>query len=186
MKRMKVVVAATLIASIIFGGNFYTAAKTVKKTEISTKKVIMKIGQKKAIKLKKEKKKAKYTFKSSKTGIVKVSKQGVMTAIKAGCAKITVKEKLDGKVKKIGTVTVTVKKATDSGTQPEPVQTATPAPMQTEQPQPTGTSEPPKATESPEPTGDSQIKDTPSKFTSVQSGVRYGTVKKEQYYSTTT
>lgn len=186
MKRMKVVVAATLIASIIFGGNFYTAAKTVKKTEISTKKVIMKIGQKKAIKLKKEKKKAKYTFKSSKTGIVKVSKQGVMTAIKAGCAKITVKEKLDGKVKKIGTVTVTVKKATDSGTQPEPVQTATPAPMQTEQPQPTGTSEPPKATESPEPTGDSQIKDTPSKFTSVQSGVRYGTVKNEQYYSTTT
>ncbi|MDY3909505.1 MAG: alpha/beta hydrolase-fold protein [Eubacterium sp.] len=186
MKRMKVVVAATLIASIIFGGNFYTAAKTVKKTEISTKKVIMKIGQKKAIKLKKEKKKAKYTFKSSKTGIVKVSKQGVMTAIKAGRAKITVKEKLDGKVKKIGTVTVTVKKATDSGTQPEPVQTATPAPMQTEQPQPTGTSEPPKATESPEPTGDSQIKDTPSKFTSVQSGVRYGTVKKEQYYSTTT
>lgn len=186
MKRMKVVVAATLIASIIFGGNFYTAAKTVKKTEISTKKVIMKIGQKKAIKLKKEKKKAKYTFKSSRTGIVKVSKQGVMTAIKAGCAKITVKEKLDGKVKKIGTVTVTVKKATDSGTQPEPVQTATPAPMQTEQPQPTGTSEPPKATESPEPTGDSQIKDTPSKFTSVQSGVRYGTVKKEQYYSTTT
>ena len=186
MKRMKVVVAATLIASIIFCGNFYTAAKTVKKTEISTKKVIMKIGQKKAIKLKKEKKKAKYTFKSSKTGIVKVSKQGVMTAIKAGCAKITVKEKLDGKVKKIGTVTVTVKKATDSGTQPEPVQTATPAPMQTEQPQPTGTSEPPKATESPEPTGDSQIKDTPSKFTSVQSGVRYGTVKKEQYYSTTT
>lgn len=186
MKRMKVVVAATLIASIIFGGNFYTAAKTVKKTEISTKKVIMKIGQKKAIKLKKEKKKAKYTFKSSKTGIVKVSKQGVMTAIKAGCAKITVKEKLDGKVKKIGTVTVTVKKATDSGTQPEPVQTATPAPMQTEPPQPTGTSEPPKATESPEPTGDSQIKDTPSKFTSVQSGVRYGTVKKEQYYSTTT
>lgn len=83
-------------------------------------------------------------------------------------------------------MTVTVKKATDSGTQPEPVQTATPAPMQTEQPQPTGTSEPPKATESPEPTGDSQIKDTPSKFTSVQSGVRYGTVKKEQYYSTTT
>lgn len=186
MKRMKVVVAATLIASIIFGGNFYTAAKTVKKTEICTKKVIMKIGQKKAIKLKKEKKKAKYTFKSSKTGIVKVSKQGVMTAIKAGCAKISVKEKLDGKVKKIGTVTVTVKKATDSGTQPEPVQTATPAPMQTEQPQPTGTSEPPKATESPEPTGDSQIKNTPSKFTSVQSGVRYGTVKKEQYYSTTT
>lgn len=109
-----------------------------------------------------------------------------MTAIKAGCAKITVKEKLDGKVKKIGTVTVTVKKATDSGTQPEPVQTATPAPVQTEQPQPTGTSEPPKATASPEPTGDSQIKDTPSKFTSVQSGVQYGTVKKEQYYSTTT
>lgn len=186
MKRMKVVVAATLIASIIFGGNFYTAAKTIKKTEISTKKVIMKIGQKKVIKLKKEKKKAKYSFKSSKTGIVKVSKQGVMTAIKAGCAKITVKEKLDGKVKKIGTVTVTVKKATDSGTQPEPVQTATPAPVQTEQPQPTGTSEPPKATASPEPTGDSQIKDTPSKFTSVQSGVQYGTVKKEQYYSTTT
>lgn len=57
MKRMKVVVAATLIASIIFGGNFYTAAKTIKKTEISTKKVIMKIGQKKVIKLKKEKSK---------------------------------------------------------------------------------------------------------------------------------
>lgn len=215
MKKMTGVVAVALVVSILFSGNTDVTAKTVKNTEIKTKKVTMKVGQKKQITLKNKQKKAKYLFKSSKTKIVKVSKKGVMTALKTGKAKITVREQLGKKTKKIGTVTVTVKNAAEKEKmpdvvqtkQPDPVvtqtptatpsitpnganQTATPqVPSNTEQPQstPVLTTEPsPEPTPTLKPPIDPEIKDTPKNFDKAQSGVSYGTIKKVKYYSTTT
>ena len=190
MKKMKGVIAVTLVVSVLFSGNSLITAKTDKKTRIRTKKVTMNTGQKKSIKLKNKKKKAKYLFQSSKTKIVKVSKKGLMTALKTGKAKVTVKEKQGKKTKKIGTVSVTVKKATQSSNIPDqkvpppPVSTPTvtpanelptvsplaptPGPVQTEPPQ----------TPTPKPPVNPEIKDTPAKLDSTQSGVKYGKVVK--------
>ena len=127
MKKMTGVIAVTLVVSVLFSGNSLITAKTEKKTGIKTKKVTMNTGQKKSIKLKNKKKKAKYLFQSSKTKIVKVSKNGLMKAVKVGKAKVTVKEKLGKKTKKIGTVSVIVKKAVRPA--PSPDQKVTPAPV---------------------------------------------------------
>lgn len=191
MKKMKGVIAVTLVVSVLFSGNSLITAKTEKKTGIKTKRVTMNTGQKKSIKLKNKKKKAKYLFQSSKTKIVKVSKKGVMTAEKAGKAKITVKEKLGKKTKKIGTVSVTVKKAAKPS--PTPEQKVTPMPVNTpaatpvnEQPtvspQAPGQTETPQ-TPTPKPPVNPEIKDTPAKFDSTQSGVKYGKVERTNYYS---
>lgn len=193
MKKMKGVIAVTLVVSVLFSGNSLIAAKTEKKTGIRTKKVTMNTGQKKNIKLKNKKKKAKYLFQSSKTKIVKVSKKGVMTAQRVGKAKITVKEKLGKKTKKIGTVSVTVKKAA----KPVPEQKVTPTPASTPTATPAnekptvspqaptpdpGQTETPQ-TPTPKPPVNPEIKDTPAKFDSTQSGVKYGKVERTNYYS---
>lgn len=198
MKKMTGVIAVTLVVSVLFSGNSLITAKTVNKTEIRTKKVTMNIGQKKSIKLKNKKKKAKYLFQSSKTKIVKVSKKGVMTALKAGKAKITVKERLGKKTKSIGTVSVTVKKTAKPSPVPEQKVTLTPAGTPTATPvnekpvvtpqaptQDPGKTEPP-LTPTPKPPVNPEIKDTPAKLDSTQSGVKYGKVVKKQYYSSIT
>lgn len=194
MKKMKGVIAVTLVVSVLFSGNSLVAAKKEKKTGIRIKKVTMNTGQKKSIGLKNKKKKAKYLFQSSKTKIVKVSKKGVMTAQKAGKAKITVKERLGKKTKKIGTVSVTVKKAVqppapDQKVTPKPVNTPTATPADekpTVSPQaPTqdpGQTETPQ-TPTPKPPVNPEIKDTPAKLDITQSGVKYGKVEKQEYYS---
>lgn len=198
MKKMTGVIAVTLVVSVLCSGNSLITAKTEKKTGIMTKKVTMNTGQKKSIKLKNKKKKAKYLFQSSKTKIVKVSKKGVMTAVKAGKAKVTVKERLGKKTKKIGTVSVTVKKAGRPA--PSPDQKVTPAPVSTPTATPAnekptvsplaptpepGQTEPPQ-TPTPKPPVNPEIKDTPAKLDSTQSGVKYGKVVKRQYYSSIT
>lgn len=194
MKKMKGVIAVTLVVSVLFSGNSLVAAKKEKKTGIRIKKVTMNTGQKKSIGLKNKKKKAKYLFQSSKTKIVKVSKKGVMTAQKAGKAKITVKERLGKKTKKIGTVSVTVKKAVqppapDQKVTPKPVNTPTATPAD-EKPtvspqaptQDSGQTETPQ-TPTPKPPVNPEIKDTPAKLDITQSGVKYGKVEKQEYYS---
>lgn len=58
-----------------------------------------------------------YTFTSGNKKIVKVKKSGTkcyITGVKAGSTKITVKEKLNGKTKKVGTCKVIVKASNDS------------------------------------------------------------------------
>lgn len=95
-------------------------AQAAKKTKLKTKSVTLKVGSKKKIQIKGKKSKAKYTFKASNKKI-KVSSAGVIKAVKAGKAKVTVKEtyKKNKKKKttKLGTVKVTVKaKGTDKTT----------------------------------------------------------------------
>lgn len=201
MRKLMRVTAVTLVVSILFSGNSLITAKTEKKTRIKDKTVTMNVGQKKSIKLRNKKKKAKYLFQSSKTKTVKVSKKGVMTAFKEGKAKITVKEKRGKKTKRIGTVSVTVKKAVKPS--PVPEQKATPTPVSTpaapiatpinENPavspqaptsDPGQTETPPTPT--PKPPVNPEIKDTPEKLDRTQSGVSYGEVIKTEYYSKTT
>ncbi len=198
MKKTMKMFALALIFSVLLNGTTI-AAKQAKKTTIRTKKLTLNIGKKKSITLKNKKKKAKYTYKSSRPKIAKVSKKGKITARKAGKAKITVREKLQKKTRKVGVVSVTVRKrqpnknqtadtsATASAT-PSPTATATPpTSTATATPTSTATATPTqKPTSTPAQPSDSRMKATPDKFTNKQSGVGYGKMIQTKYYSTTT
>lgn len=83
------------------------------KPSVSVKKVVIPIGKqtKSSFTVKNKKSGAKYTYTTSNKKVVKVSSKGILTGVKNGTAKITVNQKLNKKVTKVGTVNVTVKKA---------------------------------------------------------------------------
>ena len=148
MKQWKrvsgVVLSGILALSMTLGGmTAPDAGAKAKKAKLKTKKISVTVGKKKTIKIVNKKKSCKYTFKSNKKKVAKVSKKGVVTGQKKGTAKITVKEvKKNGKTRKLGTVKVTVTrkkgpdknvvnttKATAKATEkPNPAQT-TPTPV---------------------------------------------------------
>lgn len=198
MKKLMRLFSILLMISVFFNGNVMMA-KQSKKATLKTKKLTIEVGKKKSIRLKNKKKKAKYTYKSSKTFVAKVSQKGKVTARKVGKAKITVKEKLGKKTKKIGTVTVKVEKKKGSSTaEPTPhffppscivytKPTATPTVTPEPSPTPTLTPTPtPKDTPKPNVPEDPRISNPPTNLTSNQSGVSYGKKIKTTYYSTTT
>lgn len=122
---------AVVIASLPVSGGVNAAAK---KASLKTKKVTVYVGKTATIKLKNKNKKNKYTYKSNKKSVATVNKKGVVSGKKAGTAKITVNEtykvKKKNKTRKVGTVTVKVKKIAQAPVE-EPVVTpppATPAP----------------------------------------------------------
>lgn len=151
-----------------FGGIISDPAngQAAKKAKLKTKSITVEVGKKKTIKLTGKKSKAKYTFQASNKKI-KVSKKGVVTAVKKGSATVKVKEVYKKKKKSVGTVKVKVvakdvKKQTKAPAGTTPVVTAQP-PEQPSQPPvqvpPLGTTEPvatdvPKSTDVPEPTDD--------------------------------
>lgn len=108
------------------------AGAKAKKAKLKTKKISVTVGKKKTIKIANKKKSCKYTFKSNKKKVAKVSKKGVVTGQKKGTAKITVKEvKKNGKSRKIGVVKVTVtKKKAASKVTAKPTTKATQKPNQ--------------------------------------------------------
>ena len=114
MKQWKrvsgVVLSGILALSMTLGGmTAPDAGAKAKKAKLKTKKISVTVGKKKTIKIANKKKSCKYTFKSNKKKVAKVSKKGVVTGQKKGTAKITVKEvKKNGKSRKLGTVKVTV------------------------------------------------------------------------------
>lgn len=87
-------------------------SQAARKAKLKTKKVTLEVGKKKTIQIAGKRKKATYTFKASNRKI-KVTKKGVIRAVRAGSAKVTVKERYQKKTKKLGTVKVTVKKRVD-------------------------------------------------------------------------
>ena len=97
------------------------------KAKIKEKKIVLsRKGATKKIVIRNKKKGAKYIFTPSKKKIVKISKTGVLKALKPGSLKITVKEKYRKKTRKVGTVKVqcgVTKKTTI--TTPSPTPTAT-------------------------------------------------------------
>lgn len=115
MKRnTKKVISYLLILGCAFSMSFsnISFADAAKKASVKTKKVTLNVGKKKTIKIAGKKKKAVYTFKSSKKAIATVSKKGVIRAKKAGSTKITVKERMKKKTRTVGKVKVTVKSKT--------------------------------------------------------------------------
>ena len=155
-------------------------AKKAKKATLGTKKMTLKVKQTKKIVIKKKKKGAKYTFKSSKKSVAKVSSKGKVTAKKVGTAKITVNEKYKKKRRKVGTVVVKVQKK-NIVKNSTPTITSTPTPTST----PTSTATPtPTATVCPEyniPEGN-----PPEDYTKKKTGVSYGEKVKITYNSKTT
>ncbi|HBZ65044.1 MAG TPA: hypothetical protein DEO89_10875, partial [Lachnospiraceae bacterium] len=122
--KTKKVTAILLAGAIAFPG-LISDAQVSAKAKCAVKKITLEKGEKKTIKVKGKVKGAKYSFKSSKTAIAKVSAKGVVTAKKAGKAVITVTEKKKAKKKTIGKVNVIVKN--NVKTTPQTETTAAPA-----------------------------------------------------------
>jgi len=143
-----------LILGLAFSGSLSVASQAAKKTKLKTKKITMKVGQKKKIAIKGKKKKAVYRFVSSSKAKASVSKSGVVTAKKAGKVTITVKETYNKKTKKLGKTVVTIKKKED-GKKPLPtaVPSSSPAATPVVTPVPQSSSQP-QNTEAPKPTED--------------------------------
>lgn len=118
-------VTAVLLAGAVVLSGMCSDMQVSAKAKCAVKKMILEKGQKKTIKVKGKVKGAKYSFKSSKTAIAKVSAKGVVTAKKAGKAVITVTEKKKAKKKTIGKVNVIVKNKTK--TTPQSDATTAPA-----------------------------------------------------------
>lgn len=114
-KRVNAVVLSGILAvSMAFSGMAAPASQAkAKKATLKTKKVTVQVGKTKKITINNKSKTCKYTFKSSKTKIAKVTGAGTIKGVKAGSAKITVtetKKKGKGAKRKVGTVKVTVTK----------------------------------------------------------------------------
>ena len=135
MKKMKKGLSVALAFSMIVTGAMYQneMADAAKKATIKTKKITIRVGEKKKIQIKAKKAKAKYTFSSSKKKVASVNKKGMVTGKKKGTAKITVKEKSGKKVRSLGKVTVVVKAKKVVGPQitEAPAQTSAPVATQT-------------------------------------------------------
>lgn len=193
-------IAIALTCSLLITGTAVNAKQT-KKPTIKTKKITMQCGTQKTIVLKGKRKKAVYLYKSSRKSIATISKKGKITAKKVGKAKITVLEKFNKKLRKIGTITVTItdKKPVVPPSN-VPAQTSTAVPPVTATPAVTASAstvptEAPTATPviTPEPTPtprpQSEMKiaeELPDDIKDDLDDVTYGTKIKTSYYSTTT
>lgn len=159
---------ALALAGSCLGGGYVNPldSQAAKKAKLKAKTVKLEVGKKKKIQITGANKKAKYTYKASNKKI-KVSKKGVITAVKAGSATVKVKETYKKKTRNVGTVKVTVKaKGKETNTSAPVTQAPTLAPQaQTGAPaQTTPSAQPPAvtapavtevpATEVPEPTDD--------------------------------
>ncbi len=144
-----VVLSLALLASAFTIAPNADAAPKTKKITLSAKKKTLTAGSKFKLKVKKvkpAKANKKVTWKTSKKTIATVSKTGVVTAKKAGTAKITATSKSNKKVKAVCTITV---KAAKKPAPPAVTPTPTNAPTAT--PGPTGPA-PSKEPEGPTPT----------------------------------
>lgn len=107
VKRVISIVIAAVMFCLTAAGEV-SDVDAAKKAAVKTKKISLKVGEKKAIKIKNKAKKAKYKFKTSKKAVATVTAKGVVKGRKEGKAKITVKETLKKKTRKLGSVSVTV------------------------------------------------------------------------------
>lgn len=115
LKQIKKALVALLCLAMIFGAfnvqSFVIKAKP-KSTLWYTKSSISIGKQDYGISIRYEVKGATYTYTSSNKKVVTVSKDGILTGVKAGKAKITVMQNYKGKNTKVGICSVEVKAAT--------------------------------------------------------------------------
>lgn len=186
-----------VLGSLVIGLVTAPVSDAAKKASLKTKKFNLTVGQKKQIQIKNKKKKAVYSFKSSKKAIASVSKKGVVQAKKAGNVKITVKEKYKKKNTSLGTVQIRVKTKPIQSPKPTPAVPATSTPAVTNTPPANVTTSPePTITPTPDPTPtpiatlppreEDDNYDTPKGFDQKKSGVTYGSLRQIKYDSSTT
>ena len=142
--NVKKALATLAAAAMIVTSVQCPAASAAKKPALNSKKITLKTGQKKTLKVKNKIKGSKYTWKSSKPKVAKVSQKGVVKAVKAGTATVTCKVKTKAtKKKKAKTYTlkctVTVKKKSTVKPTPKPTAKPTAKPTDTPSTQPTDT-----------------------------------------------
>lgn len=107
---LSAVLSLSMVLSMAGMDNVASAA--AKKVKLNKTKVTVSVGKKVSLKVKNAPKKAKFTWKTNKKKVAKVSKKGKVTAVSAGTAKITCKvtyKKNGRKVNKKLTCKVTVK-----------------------------------------------------------------------------
>lgn len=176
---------ALALSSLAMPFSIHSSAKT----KLSKTRLSMTVGQKKKITITGKKKKATYSFSSSSKEKASVSKTGVVTAKKTGTVKITVKGKYKNKTQKVGTVTVTIKKAASPTKSPVATTLPTIVPTGTATPAPTA-----EATATPKPTRTPRITPTPypenEEYSNLPKGYtanvteNNGTVERFEYEST--
>lgn len=105
-RAISLTLAAVMVCVAALNG--VSDANAAKKATIKTKKISIKVGEKKKIKIANKVKKAKYKFTTSKKAVATVTAKGVVKGKKKGNAKITVKEILNKKTRKLGTISVKV------------------------------------------------------------------------------
>lgn len=118
---IKKALAMVMASALIVTSGQCPAASAAKKPALSSKKVTLKVGQKKTLKVKNKIKGSTYKWKSSKVKVAKVTKKGVVKAVKAGTATITCKVKTKAtKKKKAKTYTLKCKVTVKSKKKPKP------------------------------------------------------------------
>lgn len=198
MRKKTYKIIAFLLALIIFA-QCPAAPVSDAKAKLPKKKLTLQVGTKRKFSIRNKRKGAKYTYAVSSKKVVTVSKKGVITARSIGTAKITIKEKYRRKTRKIGVISVTVQDVNvNNANIPTPAASATaPAATPSQPPAATGTpaaTQPPMPTEPSTPSGTPEpalelkpiVSEMPESFDKKQDGVTYGTVQRQQYYSTTT
>lgn len=112
LKILSFLLCFALIISIIP----VTVANAASKPSLIWKEVTISIGKQdySNIEMQNTNSKAKYTYASSDKKIVTVDKNGILTGVKAGTAKITVKQTLNKKTTTVGTLKVIVTKSKTS------------------------------------------------------------------------
>lgn len=93
-KTFKSVVCVLLTVGLVCTGSSSGNAQAAKKATLKTKKVTMKVGEKKSIVIKNKNKKASYSFVSSSKTKAAVTKKGVIKAKKEGKVTVTDKRKI--------------------------------------------------------------------------------------------
>lgn len=115
--KQRMISAALVMALTVGSISGAGVAQAAKKAALKAKSMTLFVKKSKKIAIKNKSAKKKYTFKSSKASVAKVSKAGKVTGVKAGKAKISVYEenkKKPKKKKKIGTCSVVVKAKQDN------------------------------------------------------------------------
>ncbi len=160
-KNSRKIVAAVLsmaLACTVFSVPSANAAPKTKKLKLNATKKTLTAGSKFTLKVKKvtpAKASKKVTWKSSKKTVAAVSSKGVVTAKKAGTAKITAVSKSNKKVKAVCKITVKAAKSQTQVSQPPAASAPAPSSPAVQTPAPGTSSEPAK-------TPDSTPKATPS------------------------
>lgn len=186
-------IALSLAVGLCICGCIYSnpSSNAAKKAKLSKKRINITVGDKKKIPVKNMSKKAVYTYKSSNNKVASVSKKGVITAKKKGSAKITVRETISKRTRKLGVINVIVgARKPGPGVQPTPYVTPqiTPSPIHTNEVPSAPPNTQPPATATPAPTRTPLVIEDPSApagFDSAKSGVEYGELSKITYYSET-